>query len=149
MRLLIKDLLHAIDVEDVQTANNGIQAFHDLRHYLADIAIIDWVMRPTNGLELLDRIRNDTDSPNPYLPIIMLTAYSQIERVEQCRDAGVTEFLSKPITPKTLYSRLVSVIEDQRQYVRCETYFGPDRRRADRPYVGEDRRYSGEVLDLD
>lgn len=149
MRELIRDVLTAFDIGDIRTASDGSRAFQELRYFTADIVIIDWLMSPMDGLEFLQRIRNGDDSPNPYVPIIMLTAYSDIERVKACRDAGVTEFLAKPFTPATLYSRIISVVEDQRAYVRSNDYFGPDRRRLERPFIGMDRRAGGTVVNID
>ncbi len=148
MRELIRDVLGAFDVNSVRTAIDGSRAYEELRYYTADIVIVDWLMEPMNGLDFLRRVRHAPDSPNPYVPTIMLTAYSDIHRVTECRDAGVTEFLAKPITPITLYSRIVSVVEDQRVYVRSDSYFGPDRRRANRPYIGADRRAGASVVDI-
>ena len=47
----------------------------------------------------------------------------------EARDAGVTEFLVKPVSAKALVDRLRTVIERQRMFVRAESYTGPDRRR--------------------
>lgn len=149
MRMLLRDLLNSIGVKTIQTATDGVHAYSILRHYPADIAIVDWVMQPMDGIEFLDKVRNGADSPNAFLPIIMLTAHTQIERVEESRDHGVTSFLSKPVTPKTLYGRIANVIEDKRRFVRSDSYFGPDRRHLDRPFPGLDRRQPDSVVDLD
>jgi DNA-binding response OmpR family regulator len=71
----------------------------------------------------------------------MLTGYTQLERVRQARDAGVNEFIAKPVSVKTMMQRLVAVIESPRPYVRTKGYFGPCRRRrgADE-YRGPERR---------
>jgi len=126
MRFLVRDLLKAFGIGDVQTANDGQAAYQALRNFVADIVIADWVMKPMNGLEFLQKVRNEPDSPNPYVPMIMLTGYTDVDRVMACRNAGVTSYLAKPITPETLYKRIVSVIEDERPFVRTESYFGPD-----------------------
>ena len=149
MRALIRDVLVAFGVSNIQTANDGTRAFEMLRSFAADIVIVDWVMRPMNGLEFLKQVRNANDTPNPFVPAIMLTAFSDLERVLQCRDAGITEFLAKPITPATLYSRIVSVIEDQRSFIRSEDFFGPDRRRIVQPHPGQDRRAVESVIHID
>lgn len=126
MRYLVRDLLKAFGVGEIQTANDGAAAYAMLRHYAADLVIADWLMSPMNGLDFLRKVRLAPDSPNPFIPMIILTGYTDTQRVTACRDAGVTSYLAKPITAKTLYSRLVSVIEDKRPFVRTESYFGPD-----------------------
>jgi len=149
MRALLRDILKAFDVGDVRTAPNGVRAFSELQHYNADIVIVDWLMKPMSGLEFLHRVRLSDDAPNPFVPTIMLTAYSDRRRVLTSRDAGTTEFLIKPVTPTRLYNRIAAVIEDNRGYVRSERFFGPDRRRADRPFMGTDRRDASAVVMID
>ena len=61
--------------------------------------------------------------------------------MRQARDAGVNEFLAKPVSVKAVMSRLVSVIEHPRPYVRTKAYFGPCRRRRGKEeYRGPERR---------
>ena len=70
-------------------------------------------------------MRTDPASPNRYVPIILMTGFSERRRVMQARDAGVTEFLVKPFTARDLYKRLAQVIERPRQFVRSAEFFGP------------------------
>ena len=81
--------------------------------------------------------------------LVMLTGHTSLERVHQARDAGVNEFLAKPVSSKTILSRLVSVIEHPRPFVRTRSYFGPcRRRRRDDEYHGPERR-SGQTSIID
>jgi DNA-binding response OmpR family regulator len=59
----------------------------------------------------------------------MVTGHTERARIEAARDAGVTEFLAKPITVQSLLDRLIKIVERPRPFVRSEAYFGPDRRR--------------------
>ena len=71
----------------------------------------------------------------------MMTGHVERSRVEQARDAGVNEFILKPLTPTALVSRLEAVLQRPRAFVRLPSYFGPDRRRRDDPaYRGPRRR---------
>ena len=107
-----------------------------------DIIFVDWVMSGMSGVELAQKIRSAPDSPNPFLPIIMLTGHTSIERVNLARDAGVNEFLAKPVSAKAILNRLVSVIEHPRPFVRTKSYFGPCRRRREGAYTGPERRHT-------
>jgi|TARA_R110002126_G_scaffold3263_1_gene18350 CheY-like chemotaxis protein len=137
MRMLIVSVLEALDVGMVLQASNGEQGFNLFRQHNPDILLVDWLMEPTNGIELTERIRNDTESPNRMAPIILVTGYSARPRVVEARDAGVTEFLVKPFTATDLTRRLQHVINNPRNFIDYNGYFGPDRRRKD------DERYSG------
>jgi DNA-binding response OmpR family regulator len=106
-----------------------------------DIIITDYQMELLDGTDFTRLVRTASDSPNPYVPIIMLTAYSERSRVLAARDAGITEFCSKPVTPTELYRKVTAVINHPRPFVRSPTYVGPDRRRhMVAGYKGDERR---------
>lgn len=143
MRALVKSILHALGVKNVLEASDGADAFKELRHFPADVIICDWNMSPLDGLDFVRMVRTGSDSPNPFVPIIMLTGHTEMNRVMEARDSGVHEFLAKPISAKKLYSRIRSIIENPRPFVRAGLYFGPDRRRKASPnYNGPERRQS-------
>ncbi|GAB3444539.1 response regulator [Insolitispirillum peregrinum] len=140
MRALVKTILHALGSKNVHEAADGADAFKELRHFPADIIICDWNMSPLDGLDFVRLVRTGKDSPNPFVPIIMLTGHTEMHRVIEARDAGVHEFLAKPISAKGLYSRVKSIIERPRPFIRAGLYFGPDRRRRQIDWKGSERR---------
>ena len=109
---------------------NGAEAFVQIQRTAPDILISDWEMPEVSGLALTRLVRNHPDSPNPLMPVIMLTSHSRTQLVERARDAGVTAFLAKPVSRKGLASRLEAVIHRNRCYVLTRSFFGPDRRRS-------------------
>ncbi len=129
MQTLIESILFALGVRQIHEAHDVKQAFRDHQYFHADIVITDWQMEPLNGLDFVRMVRSGEDSPNPYVPIIMLTGHTELHRVCEARDAGVNEFLAKPISAKAMYSRLTSIIEIPRPFIRTKTYFGPCRKR--------------------
>ena len=111
-----------------------------------DIVITDWAMPIFDGIELTQMIRQPGANANPFVPIIMLTGHSEKKRIVAARDAGVTEFLAKPLSARALYQRIVNVVANPRPFVRTKTYFGPDRRRnANASYTGPERRKGGQA----
>ncbi len=141
IQLLMKEILRAFGIRSFQTAEDGAGALEILKTFVADLVICDWNMSPVDGLEFVDLLRKSTDSSNPFVPVIMLTGYTEYHRVTEARDHGVTEFLAKPVSPKALYDRVVRIIENPRIFVRSKNYVGPDRRRnTSRKYDGPERR---------
>ena len=126
---LAKSIMLTFGVKSVLTAKNGEEGFKIFCSATPDLVIADWMMKPTDGISLTRRIRNDPSSPNQFTPVILMTGFSEQRRVFQARDAGVTEFLVKPFDARDLYRRLSQVIERPRQFIRSEDFFGPDRRR--------------------
>ena len=141
MRRILRTLLHGFGAREVYEAEDGASGLESFSHFMPDIVIADWVMPIFDGLELAQMIRQPGANANPYVPIIMLTGHSDKKRVMIARDAGVTEFIAKPISAKSLYVRILNVVVKPRPFVKTKTYFGPDRRRNVNPnYGGLERR---------
>jgi two-component system chemotaxis response regulator CheY len=141
MRSIVAAVLAGVGVQQVRECWDGAEALDALRQWPADVAIVDFQMTPIDGVEFTRLVRNASDSPNPFLPIIMLTGHAERARVEEARDAGVTEFVVKPVTARAVLDRLNAVILRPRPFVRTADYFGPDRRRRQDPdHAGPWRR---------
>jgi CheY-like chemotaxis protein len=140
MRKLVMTILQAFGVLQISEADSGERAWTVLRETNPDVIVLDWMMEGMSGLELVQMIRTDPQAPNPFVPVIMLTGHTSLEHVRQARDAGVNEFIAKPVSVKTMMSRLVAVIEHPRPYVRTGVYFGPCRRRRVEDFHGPERR---------
>ncbi|ALL14471.1 response regulator [Caulobacter henricii] len=129
MRLLLTEMLRAIGVRQIFEAMDGVEALNLMRGVPIDIVITDLKMGQLGGIDFVNLLRRSPDSPNPFAPVLMVTGHSTLRRVQDARDAGVNEFLTKPVTGRSLVHRLTLLIEQPRPYIRCGTYFGPDRRR--------------------
>jgi two-component system chemotaxis response regulator CheY len=71
----------------------------------------------------------------------MITGHLTVRRIAEARDAGVNEFVAKPITARSVLDRLQLIIDHPRPFVRTDDFFGPDRRRRNDPaYDGPLRR---------
>ena len=145
IRTIIKDALANTGFEKIYPVSNGEAAIKQLRKHNIDILITDWRMKPVDGIKLIDYIRNDSKSLNPYLPIIMLTGKAEFVDISTARDAGVTEFLVKPFTAKALYERIAIAIESPRNFISADDFHGPNRRRRTDAPPSKDRRTSAPV----
>ncbi len=145
MRSIVATVLAGVGVLQVRECCDGAEALDALRQWPADLAIVDFQMSPIDGVEFTRLVRQAGDSPNPFLPIIMLTGHAAKARVEEARDAGVTEFVVKPVTARAVLDRINAVIQRPRPFVRTTDYFGPDRRRRQDPaHLGPWRRKGDE-----
>src|SRR3954469_21297054 len=100
MRLLIMEILRAIGIRDAHEASDGAEALNQMRQRRIDLVITDIAMQPIDGVDFVRLLRNSNDSPNPTVPVIMITGHSTQSKVVEARDAGVNEFLVKPVTAK-------------------------------------------------
>jgi CheY-like chemotaxis protein len=138
---IVKTILRGFGAVHIFEAKEPQEALHRLRNDAVDIVVLDYVMGDEDGVAFLRKLRHETDSPTPYVPVIMLTAHSERGRVEAARDAGVTEFCTKPVTAAEMIRKVGAVIDHPRHFVRSTSYFGPDRRRRAEPgFPGPERR---------
>lgn len=142
MRAILITILKGIGISDIREARDGTEALELLQDFYADIAMADYNMGPINGVEFTRMLRMAPDSINPYLPVIMISGHAARHRVIEARDAGVTEFIVKPLTARALISRLEALVMRPRPFIRCATYFGPDRRRSNDPHFSGPYRRS-------
>lgn len=143
MLTILRTILHGFGIKQILESRDPADAFDMVRSDSVDIIITDYQMEILDGLDFVRLVRTADDSPNPLIPIVMLSAYSEKSRVEAARDAGVTEFCCKPITAKEMFAKIAAVINEPRPFIRNKSYFGPDRRRQDpedSTYKGPERR---------
>lgn len=140
MRQIMRGILKEFGIGRVYEANNGMDALDELPHVVPDIIFTDYMMEPVDGLQLIDTIRGGDTGVNKFIPIIMVSAYTEVKEILAARDHGVTEYLAKPISGKLVYYRLRSIIENPRPFVESSEFFGPDRRRNEKDVEITDRR---------
>ncbi len=145
MLALTTSMLHMFGFQTIHGARGVDEGYKMFQQHKHDLVITDWLMEPLDGIDLIRMIRKNEDSPDQFVPIILMTGYSDRARVENARDTGVTEFLMKPYSARDLYARIVQIIEKPRQFVDTGEFFGPDRRRRKNfTFTGNDRRGSAD-----
>ncbi len=82
----------------VRVAGDGHEAIEKVEEMVPDLILMDVKMPNMNGLEATHAIM----TTNPAIPIIMMTAYGEIEVVKQALEAGVRRCISKPFDIITL-----------------------------------------------
>ena len=141
MRVLVPSILNNLGSRRMKLATDGATGLQVLKEFPIDIVFVNWMMRPIDGIEFTRTLRTASDSPNPMLPVIMVSAHTEPIRITAARNAGVTEFLSKPLSPREIYLKVEEVILRPRQFVQATNFHGPDRRRLDdSDYEGPYRR---------
>lgn len=154
MRLLLRCLLRAGGVAHIHEAESARQAFEVMSATPIDLVIVDWMMQPIDGLTFTRMVRWDSNSPNPYVPLLMMTAHTEMSRVAAARDAGVNGFIRKPVSARILFERVTNALTDTRKFIRTDDFLGPDRRFGQANYEGPLRRETdgaapADTVDLD
>ncbi len=127
MRTMLRQVLKEFGIDNVYDAPTPERGFEEFNQSKPDLVLVDWTPN-FDGLSLVRDIRNHEDSIFPQAPVIMVTAYNESNHIYEALDAGMTEYLSKPVSAKLLYLRSASVIENKRRFTRAGGFIGPDRR---------------------
>ena len=129
MRKTIRNLLVNCGIKDICEAADGIAALDSIRTMAPDVVVLDWEMPLLSGPELVRIVRSPGVFPMPDIPIIILTGHCERWRVVEAVRLGVNEYLTKPVSAKALYDRLVSITTQPRPAVQLGDYYGPEPRK--------------------
>lgn len=108
MRIQFRDLLKSMGFRKVQLASNGQEARRILEVEPVHLVLSDWQMLPMDGLELLQWVRKNAKLQE--IGFVMVTAENSKERVLQAIQAGVDDYLVKPLTPAQIQSKIFGIL---------------------------------------
>ena len=94
----------------ISTSENAENAKIKLEHFKFDLIVLDVMMPGQNGYELTKEIRKNIN-----IPIILLTAKSEVENRIKGLEIGADDYLSKPFEPKELLLRIKNIITKSKQ----------------------------------
>ena len=90
-------------------AENGIEALLKLEQGEFDAVFMDVEMPKMDGVEATKQIRNSERPLNKNIPIIAMTAHALPEIQKKCLDAGMDNYITKPLEPERLKAVLIEL----------------------------------------
>lgn len=129
MRKTTRMMLTNIGAKSIYEVDDGVTALEAIRTLDPDVMILDWAIPVLSAPEMMRIIRSPGVFPKASLPIVMVTDRGTRSRVQEAIRLGVHELLVRPISPKALQHRLVSIFLTQRPMVRTGKYYIPQPRR--------------------
>ena len=107
---ILEIIRHALNKEgfEVHIAANGFQALEQTRKIKPDLILMDVMMPVMDGMEACRQLKEDNDTKN--IPIVFLTARSEEFAELAGFEAGADDYISKPIRPRVLMSRLKAIL---------------------------------------
>ena len=116
------------------SATEGVRV---IQNRAVDLIVIDCADPEMDSYAFARWLRRETPAPLRFIPVILLTGHASQAKVQEGRDCGVSFVVAKPLTPAVLLKRILWLAGDEREFVECETYVGPDRRvRNFGPHLG-------------
>lgn len=109
MRRIVRNLLKELGFNNVDEAEDGVDALNRLRSDSFGFVVSDWNMPNLDGLEMLKQIRADDELK--HLPVLMVTAEAKKENIIAAAQAGANGYVVKPFTAATLEEKLNKIFE--------------------------------------
>ncbi len=112
-RMIIKNTLKNMKITNILEASDGNEAIQTLikNPNKINLIICDWNMPGINGVDFLQKVRTD----NPEIPFLMLTARADPSSIQEAKQAGVSGYIIKPLSPNSLASNINRIMEKQKK----------------------------------
>jgi class 3 adenylate cyclase len=131
-RYTLKRRLAREGYENVAVATNGREALDLIASRPLDLILLDIMMPEMNGYEVLERLK--VDEVLRHIPVIMISAISELDSVVRCIELGAEDYLQKPFNSVLLRARIDASLERKRLHDRETAHLAEidrQRRRAD------------------
>ncbi|WP_218056701.1 response regulator [Acidithiobacillus ferrivorans] len=109
MRRVVKGQLRELGIENMDEAEDGLDALVALRKGGFGFVVTDWNMPNMQGIDLLRAIRSDPLLH--HLPVLMVTAENKKENIIEAAQAGVNGYIVKPFTADVLKEKLEAIFK--------------------------------------
>jgi len=96
------------DHHEVEMAANGAEALQLLNTFEPDLILMDMKMPGMNGIETLGQIR----AIDRHVAVIMMTAYGDIQNMEQAKNLGILYYMGKPFDLFELRERVREILTE-------------------------------------
>ena len=106
IRLLLEELFQRENYS-VRLAKNGVEAFKEIGEEQPDCVLLDMKMSGMDGTDVLKRIKKEW----PAVPVIMMTAYGELEMTEEAIELGAEKYFTKPFDIFEVRDAVNAVIE--------------------------------------
>jgi CheY-like chemotaxis protein len=125
---VLAQIVSGLGIRQYVTASSVGHAERLVKEQDFNLLLINANLRLSNAYDYVSWLRRLDSAPNCYVPIILVAGHTPMASVERARDCGANVILAKPVSPRTMLERILWASKDNRTFVKCETYTGPDRR---------------------
>jgi len=107
IRLLLKEVFKREGYE-TYLASNGIEALEISERIKPDVVLLDMKIPGMDGIEILKRIKSKT----PDLPVVMMTAYGELDLIQEAIKLGAAHYFTKPFDIYEVRDAVNALLQD-------------------------------------
>ncbi len=146
---ILGQILRGFGLTRHTTIETGEEALNRLPNGHFDLLICDAILPDMSAGDLIKWVRRQPSLTLKYIPIVVLTGYTQYSNVVNMRDAGANIVVRKPVAPNVLFDHIAWSARTDRPFIETDTFIGPDRRFKNvGPPEGVGRRKTDETTEL-
>ncbi len=139
-QLIVTQILLGFGARNVHKCATVDEAWASVQQAPFDLIIVDPGSAAEQVYEFVAQLRRSGHADNRFAPVLVVTGHTQLADVNNARDCGANFVIAKPIAAEVLYERFVWLARENRQFVACKSYIGPDRRFNSEHPPGSPRR---------
>ena len=121
-------ILAGFGVRAPQRASNAAEALRLCEGAPLDLIICEPTMPGVDGYDFVRQLRRSRLEPNAVAPVVLVSAHTPKSQVIKARDCGASFMVVKPLSPRVMLDRILWIARENRAFIECEAYVGPDRR---------------------
>lgn len=125
---ILSQIVSGFGAKNIARCTSAVEARESLSKQPVDLILTDAQMPDENGYEFARWIRQAAPEPVKYTLMVLITGHTPQSEVTVARDCGVNFVVTKPLVPAVLLQRFHWLSRENRKFVECATYAGPDRR---------------------
>jgi DNA-binding response OmpR family regulator len=127
-RSLIGQMLRGFGVGGIETLDSGEEAMKYVKENYVDLIILEATLPDMSGADFIRWVRRENKEPLRFVPILVLSGYTQMRMISAARDGGANIVVKKPVSAQMLFDRVGWIARTPRAYIETGDYVGPDRR---------------------
>jgi CheY-like chemotaxis protein len=127
-RSLVAQMLRGFGLQGLVSCETGTAAKEAITANHFDLCVMEADLPDMPGAELINWIRREQKEPLRFMPVLVLSGYTQRRLVSISRDAGANLLLNKPVSAQAVFDRVAWLARTPRAYIETRNYVGPDRR---------------------
>ena len=125
---ILSQVLAGFGVRSPTKADSAAAAKNIISQGAIDIILTAGLMPEENGYDLVRWVRKEAREDARHVPIVVIAGHTSQSDVRFARDCGANFVIAKPLVPRVLFQRLFWIAHDEREFIECDEYVGPDRR---------------------
>jgi DNA-binding NarL/FixJ family response regulator len=125
---ILIQIVRAFGANNIVHCTSIAEAKKSVEEHEFHLVLINSNLRESGVYDFIHWLRRYDVPPNCFASVVLIAGHTPRSNVERARDAGANVIMAKPVSPLSVLERLMWTAREKRNYVKCATYVGPDRR---------------------